>query len=341
MSEGIDVYVANQIVTSWSQVRAAGIEWCYQKVSDGSTTRSINGGPFAGVLQGGYHFSQPGSPVDQANLLVNRCEALKLTDLNPALDLEDNPPGSGRANIPDSQKAAFAIAFGRQVHARGHGFTLYAGDYVWKIIYNQLMKGLPDTFRWVARYRTAPPDTPYDAWQYTSSGSCPGIRAGSLDRSRGKTPLNSRNADMPLTTDDLNAIEARIDAKIRTLVPDIVTNVSRFKVLATDHDSNNPNANSPTVWTFGGRNIVDMLMEILGRTSVIAELKNLIIADDANDVTAEAVANALSGLIQAQIVPAVVSSVDAALKDKELNIDNAELSASIVSGIKELTFKAV
>jgi GH25 family lysozyme M1 (1,4-beta-N-acetylmuramidase) len=308
MPEGIDVYIANQTVTSWSQVRASDIDWCYQKVSDGSGTRQINPGPFAGVAQGGYHFSQPGSPVDQANLLVNRCEALGLIDLNPALDLEDNPPTSGRANIPNNQKAAFAINFGRQVLARGHGFTLYANDSTWQSIYNQVMSALPQTFRWVARYRTAPPITPYDAWQYTSSGSCPGISTGSLDRNRGKKPLNRKNVDMPLADPD-------------------------FKYLFYD----------TKIQEFG--NLSQLLeyvkLTVKGTATAVDGLKNLIIADDANDVTAEGVANALRGLIQAELVPAVVASVDSALAGLEVNVDNAALSDSIIAKLKELAFKAV
>lgn len=210
MPEGIDIYVANQTVTNWAQVKASDVDWCYQKVSDGLTTRSINPGPFAGVAQGGYHFSQPGSPVDQANLLVSQVQKYGLIDLNPALDLEDNPPSSGKANIPDSQKAAWAIAFGQQVLSHNHGFTLYANDSTWKVIYNLVMNNLPTTFRWVARYRTLPPDTLYDAWQYTSSGSCPGISTGSLDRNRGKKPLNTRGEVM--TPEDIKAIsEATVD----------------------------------------------------------------------------------------------------------------------------------
>lgn len=311
MAEGIDIYSANQTVTSWPQVKAADIAWCYQKVSDGTGTRTINPGPFAGVLQGGYHFSQPGSPVDQANLLVNRCELYKLTDLNPALDLEDNPPNSGKANIPNSQKASFAIAFGHQVNARGYGFTLYAGDEVWKIIYSQLMKALPDTFRWVARYRTLPPDTPYDAWQYTSSGSCPGIRTGSLDRSRGKTPLNSKGSIEVIEDKDLDRFMQR---------------------LYDWRDREGRNLNDQ-----GAQNGWD----IRALTSTVNALKDLIVADDANDVTAEAVANALAGIIQTTITPAVTASVDNALKNKELNVDIGSLRDSIVAGIKELTFKAV
>lgn len=73
----------------------------------------------------------------------------------------------------------------------------------------------------------------------------------------------------------------------------------------------------------------------------IAALKDIIIANEANDLTEAKLNEALDNLIQANFVPAVVSAVDLALKDKELNVDSAELSAIIISGIRELTFKAV
>ncbi len=309
MPEGIDIYKANQTVTSWATVRANDIDWCYQKVSDGTGTRSINPGPFAGVAQGGYHFSQPGSPVDQANLLVNRCEALGLIDLNPALDLEDNPPDSGRANIPDSQKASFAIAFGRQVLARGHGFTLYANDSDWQMIYSQVMSALPDTFRWVARYRIAPPETPYDAWQYTSSGSCPGISTGSLDRNRGKKPLN-RGKDMPLTEEDLNAIHKK---------------VWYTWIWSQNNGATGQNASFA----------LDMINNATkGLATSITALKDLIIADNANDVTAEALAAALEPLISGKLVPAVLDSLNATLEHLQVEVDNKALTEYLVNDLR-------
>lgn len=197
--EGIDIYIKFQTVNSWNQVKAADIGWCYQKVSDGLGTRNVQSPAAArqaGVLQGGYHFSQPGDPVRQANILVDRVELFGMVDLNPALDLEDNPPNSGLPNIPNSQKADWAIAFGRQVVARGHGFTLYANDSTWGIIRAKVTAALPNTFRWVARYRSAPPDSPWDAWQYTSAGSVPGVSAASVDRNKGSVPINLGEQDM-------------------------------------------------------------------------------------------------------------------------------------------------
>lgn len=305
--EGIDIYSKFQTVTSWNQVRAADIGWCYQKVSDGTGTRTVQSptaGRAAGVLQGGYHFSQPGDPVAQANLLVNQCTALGLLDLNPALDLEDNPPGGG-ANIPDSQKADWAIAFGRQVMARGHGFTLYANDSTWGLIKSKVMAALPDTFRWVARYRVSPPDNPYDAWQYTSSGSVPGISAGSVDRNKGKIPLNGVNV-VALTDDDLNKIHQKI---------------WYTWIWSQNNGATGQNASF----------VLSMILDATkGLSTSVQALKDLIIASDANDVTAEQVAQALQGTIVAEVVPAVHD----ALLNANVEVDKDAIANAVADTIR-------
>lgn len=318
--EGIDIYSKFQTVTSWNQVRAADIGWCYQKVSDGTGTRTVQSpgaGRAAGVLQGGYHFSQPGDPVAQANLLVNQCTALGLLDLNPALDLEDNPPGGG-ANIPDSQKADFAVAFGRQVLARGHGFTLYANDSTWGLVKNRVMSALPSTFRWVARYRTAPPDNPYDAWQYTSSGSVPGISAGSVDRNKGKIPLNG--GSMALDLSDKNFI---IDCLGHSAAGRTGQNGENNLSGWWYNDRFEGNLNFAQVF-FGMRDKVNAL------TTAITSLTNLVIQDAANDVTAQQVAEALQGLIVSEVVPAVHD----ALSDASVEVDNDAIANAVADTLR-------
>lgn len=301
MSEGIDIYSAYQTVTDWNKVRAADIDWCYQKVSDGFTTRtpqSVSAGKSAGVAQGGYHFSQVGSPVDQANLLLSQCRKYGTLDLNPCLDLEDNPPTSGKPNIPDNEKADWAVFFGRTVFDSGNGFTLYANNSDWQLIQAKLMAALPSTFRWVARYGAAP-TVIYDAWQYTSTGSCPGISASGLDRNRGKKPLNRIVDDMPTVDELLNAVVGNRPNGTPIKLKDAVVN--------------------PYLGLFYGGGDA-------GPQSGFAALNTLLKSVDG---------------LETKLVSAVTTAVETALKDKELNVDSSALSASIVSNLKELTFKAV
>lgn len=304
--EGIDIYSKFQTVNNWNQVRAADIGWCYQKVSDGIGIRNVQTpdlGHAAGVLQGGYHFSQPGDPIGQANLLVDRCQVLHMVDLRPALDLEDNPPGLG-PNIPDSQKADWAVAFGRQVGLRGHGFTLYANDSTWSFIKGKVMSALPGTFRWIARYRVAPPDNPWDAWQYTSSGSVPGIAAGSVDRNKGAVPLNI-GGNMPLVDPDFNYI----------FYNNPIQNFGNFSQLL-----NNIKVNAAAGAALG---------------TAVNDLKNLIIADSANDVTAAQVSDAVMGRLVAEIGPIVEASIDAALVDVHVDVDVAAIKQDVLDGLHD------
>lgn len=312
MPEGIDIYSSYQTVKDWGKVRAADITWCYQKVSDGLTTRtpqSVAEGKKAGVLQGGYHFSQPGSPVDQANLLLSQCNKYGLFDLNPCLDLEDNPPSSNKPNIPDSQKADWAVAFGRRIFESGNGFTVYANNSDWQLVQTKLIAALPNTFRWVARYGAAPTVT-YHAWQYTSSGSCPGIVSDGLDRNKGSIPLNKGKVDMPLTPEDLNAIHKKIWYDW---------------IWSQNNGATGQNASF----------VLGMLNDaVKGLTSSVVNLKELIIADDANDVTAESLATALTPVIEGKLVPSVLDSVNAALEHLEVKVDNKALTEYLISDLR-------
>lgn len=308
MMEGIDIYSKFQTVNNWNSVRAADIGWCYQKVSDGTGTRTVQSpgtGRAAGVLQGGYHFSQVGDPVGQANLLVNQCTALGLLDLNPALDLEDNPPTSGMPNIPDSQKADWAIAFGRQVMARGHGFTLYANDSTWGIIKAKVGAALPNVFRWVARYRAAPPDNPWNAWQYTSSGSVPGIAAGSVDRNKGAVPINGGNV--------------ALDAADKQWLTDNTTN--NIGWWYTPRFRGNINY---------AQALQGMQDDLTALRTAVVNLTTLVTNDAANDVTAQQVADALQGLILSSVVPAVHD----ALADAHVEVDNDAIANKVADTLR-------
>lgn len=209
MAEGIDIYVKYQQVTDWRKVKAAGISYVYHKLSDGLTTRNANDPGAAqalGIKQGGYHFSQPGDPVAQAQLLLSQCRKWRVLDLNPALDLEDNPPNGG-ANIPDSQKADWAIAFGRQIVSQGLGFTLYCNNSDMQLVQARVRAALPKTHFWVARYG-AKPTVYYDSWQFTSVGTVPGIK-GSVDRNTGNIPVNNVGVIMALTDDEISRITTK------------------------------------------------------------------------------------------------------------------------------------
>lgn len=193
MTEGIDVFTLYQDVRDWRAVRGAGYEFCYVKVSDGDEDRADNGygpaGHSAGLAMGAYHYAQFGDPVTQAERLVHRVEAAGLTDLAPALDLED-PFG------PDRRASDFAIAFLRRVAELGHRPCLYGNNTMLNAVLGPVKAAVPETLVWAARYGGAP-TVPYDVWQWSSSGSVPGISAGSVDLNRGVIPVDAPGITLP------------------------------------------------------------------------------------------------------------------------------------------------
>lgn len=186
MAEGIDIFVKYQTVTDWQAVRRAGYSFCYVKVSDGDENRPDNGygpaGRAAGLAMGAYHYAQFGDPVAQADRLVSRAEAAGLTDLAPALDLED-PFTPGQAAVD------FAVAFVRRVAQRGHLPCLYGNNTMLATVRGPVLAAVPQTIIWAARYGAAP-TVVHDIWQWSSSGHVPGITAGSVDLNRGPIPAN-------------------------------------------------------------------------------------------------------------------------------------------------------
>lgn len=305
MAEGIDIYSRFQTVYDWKAVRAADIIWCYQKVSDGLTTRSpqtVSAAKAAGVKQGGYHFSQVGSPVDQADILLAQCEKYGLLDLNPCLDMEDNPPSLNKPNIPHLQKPDFVIAFGRRILSRGHGFTLYANNSDWQYLGPKVMAALPQTFRWVARYGANPTVT-WDAHQYTSSGSCPGITSNGLDRNKGKVPLNTKvEDDMPLNVNDQQSREA-IQKWIWYW--DIGGGATAASAL------------------FAARN------QSAALTQSVQKLIDLTIANEANDFNEEKFNAALEGFFTTKVGPILQSVLAEA--DFTVDVDKAELAEEMLN----------
>ena len=186
MAEGIDVYAKYQTVTDWGAVRRAGKEFAYVKVSDGTDTRGDNGyvagAHAAGIDVGGYHYAQFGDPITQARLLCNRVAQLGALDLAPALDLED-------PFAPNANAASFAVAFLTEVRRSGHRPALYANDSMLKVILGAVLAAVPDVLVWCARYG-AKPTVAHDVWQYSKSGTVPGIK-GLVDLNQGAVPRNT------------------------------------------------------------------------------------------------------------------------------------------------------
>jgi len=112
---------------------------------------------------------------------------------------------------------------------------------------------------------------------------------------------NAQEDDMPLNDADKATIAQIVRDTVLALlnerVPPLVRDTVRFKVLATGHDPDNPDASTPDVWTFGGRNPMDILLDTRNHAEAV-EVKV-----DAKDpgVTLEAVKATVSEAVAQNI----------------------------------------
>lgn len=215
MALGIDIY-RYQTVTDWKAVKNAGVSFVYVKATDGSgyapvrADNQVNGAHGVGLPVGVYHFCQPGDPVAQANVLLSEVRRLDATGLGPALDLEDNPTGTGKANIPDSQKTGWAKTFLGVVAAAGYRPVVYMSSALAKTLRPDQW-GIPNLVIWIASYGpnngqrnalTGGYPGRVDIHQYTSVGHVPGI-TGQVDLNEALTDVED---DMPITESDAQTL---------------------------------------------------------------------------------------------------------------------------------------
>jgi GH25 family lysozyme M1 (1,4-beta-N-acetylmuramidase) len=217
----------------WARVRAAGKSFAWCKASEGTgyadptyaANRSHARG--AGLLVGAYHFAQPspGSGAAQADWLLE-CAAVAPGDLWPALDLEVSN------GLSPSQMAAWVADFTSRVHAvLGVWPFIYASPSFWSSkVGNSQSAAKSGCPLWIAHWTSAPaPSVPasnwaghgWTAWQWTSSGSVPGISGRvDLDRAipslsglviKGDTVGITLNLDV---THDTNPFDALGTAKV-------------------------------------------------------------------------------------------------------------------------------
>ena len=185
--EGIDVSKWQGAV-NWQRVRAAGKQFAFARVSDG--TRVIDPcfdthwaelgrlGFYRGVYQ---MFRASQDPQAQADLLVQKVGTLGPGDLPPVLDLELS---DGQPNDVVIERALLWLKTVEE-HL-GHAPIVYTAHYFWKQL------GFPEGFEshplWVANYDVSSPRLPpswqrWAFWQYSQSGHVPGI-SGNVDLDR-------------------------------------------------------------------------------------------------------------------------------------------------------------
>lgn len=180
---------------NWGAVRAAGHSFAYIKATEGTTyTNPYFAGDWpgagnTGLLRGAYHYARPRLPissaVDQARYFVSRTGTMQgANDLPPMLDLEDTGSGLAPGDIVRWSRAWL----GEVERLTGRRPMIYTGRWYWSGYLGSSL-GLNDYRLWLSDYngKAAPtatiPGWNWTIWQYTSSGSVPGI-VGRVDMNR-------------------------------------------------------------------------------------------------------------------------------------------------------------
>ena len=206
VTEGIDVSHWQNTI-DWTQVAAAGKRFAFMKASEGTTladpTYATNRSQAkaVGLYVGAYHFARPdrtpGDAVAEADYFLAMSQ-LEAGDLVPVLDLED-AGGLSPAELQEWVKGYL----GRIYERTGAHAMIYASPTFWKNAMGDTTWFATNGYGmvWVAHWTSGPaPTVPaqnwggtgWTFWQYTSSGSVPGISGRvDLDRFNGLdlTPL--------------------------------------------------------------------------------------------------------------------------------------------------------
>jgi GH25 family lysozyme M1 (1,4-beta-N-acetylmuramidase) len=194
--QGIDVSHWQGTV-NWTSVRSSGKRFAFCKATEGTTytdpqfATNWSHMKSAGLIRGAYHFGRPGTdPVTQANRFCN-VVGPTTGDLQMTLDIEAT---DGKT---PSQVRSWIVAFINQIKSRtGRPGIIYTGFYFWRdSAGNGSNLNCP---LWLAAYVSNPANyvpaawTTWSFWQYTSSGTCPGV-SGNVDRDAWNGTLTGLN----------------------------------------------------------------------------------------------------------------------------------------------------
>lgn len=195
---GIDVssYQGN---VNWAAVRRAGITFAVAKATEGTgyhdryLNANIAGMKRYGVVPGAYHFAHPGiDATAQANYFTNAVRSANGGNFHHLLQLMlDLEVTDGRS---PAQVWAWTQTFVARVKAvTGRPCIIYTGFYFWRDRVGNPNNNLNCPL-WLAAYVSNPSAyvprawSTYTFWQYTDTGSVPGISGNvDLDQLNGTT----------------------------------------------------------------------------------------------------------------------------------------------------------
>ncbi|MDQ5983452.1 MAG: hypothetical protein RUMPE_00470 [Eubacteriales bacterium SKADARSKE-1] len=180
-ARGIDVSKWNGTI-NWRAVADSGIQFAmirtsfgwsnWEKFTDRQLINNINGAKSVGIPIGAYHYSYAKNPqqaIMEADFFINR---LKWTrwEYPACLDIEDD----SQLELNVQQRTDVAITFLERVKSAGYYVGIYA-NLNWTR-YKLDMDRLSPYQLWIAHWNNKCGCTrPYGIWQYTNSGSVPGI----------------------------------------------------------------------------------------------------------------------------------------------------------------------
>lgn len=186
---GIDVSSHQQTV-DWQQVAAAGVEFAIIRLGnrgyvsgdispDAYAEENLAGAKAAGIKVGAYFFSQAVSveeAVEEAQFALEMLDGMAL-ELPLVYDWEYVDETARTADVDARMLTDCTLAFCRTVEQAGYSPMIYFNTFqATRLLYLQELEQYP---WWLAMYDvTAEFPCKADMWQYTNSGSVPGIEGG-------------------------------------------------------------------------------------------------------------------------------------------------------------------
>ncbi len=229
---GIDVSTWNHDI-DWNAVRASGIDFAFIKIGgrgwgsagtlyhDSKAIQNIRGAKAAGMKVGVYMFSQAITELEaaeEAQYAISYLRAYGFSiDLPLVMDYEyasDSPTGGriATANLSKDQVTNICMAFCNAARSNGYTPMVYANK---NMLVNHMNADIiANNYPvWLAHYTNASNyKGAYSFWQYTSSGSVPGIN-GRVDMNVYYSPDGNYNfgvPNIPVPTGDTAPAEAKI-----------------------------------------------------------------------------------------------------------------------------------
>lgn len=194
-TQGIDVSHWQGSI-NWNSVAGSNVEFVWMKATEGTSytddrfdanyVNSYN----AGLIRGAYHFALPdrSSGAAQARFFVNNGGNWSGDGqtLPGALDIEYNPYGANCYGLSQSAMRNWIRDFMDTTKSLSGRYPAIYTTADWWSTCTGNWSGATDSALWLARWASSPGTIPggwstQTVWQYTDSGSVPGI-SGGVDR---------------------------------------------------------------------------------------------------------------------------------------------------------------